>query len=117
MTKIDVGIRKKPNKKSSKGEESEAELVKRMVKALRKLPKTEASKIHGDQYQERGIPDIMGCYKGHAFVIEAKRPSKEKNLSAYQALKLKRYKLAGCRTGVATTVEQALAIATGKKVK
>lgn len=96
---------------------TEAEIVKDMVKALRKLPKTECSKIHGDQYQERGVPDIMGCHKGHAFVIEAKRPGKEKNLSAYQALKLKRYRLAGCRTGVATTVEQALAIATGKKTK
>lgn len=98
-------------------QETEAELVKKMVKALRKLPKTEASKIHGDPYQERGIPDIVGCCKGHAFVIEAKRPGKEKNLSAYQALKLKRYKASGCRTGVATTIEQALAIATGKKSK
>lgn len=97
--------------------ETEADLVKKMIKALRKLPKTEASKIHGDLYQERGIPDIMGSHKGHAFVIEAKRPGKEKNLSAYQALKLKRYKAAGCRTGVATTVDQAIAIATGKKTK
>jgi len=57
--------------------ETEAQLVKKMIKALRKLPKTEASKIHGDPYQERGIPDIMGSHKGHAFTIEAKRPGKE----------------------------------------
>jgi hypothetical protein len=95
--------------------ETEAEIVKKMIKALRRLPKCEASKIHGDPYQERGIPDILGTYKGHSFVIEAKRPGKEKNLSAYQRLKLKKYKAAGARTGVATTIEQAVAIATGKK--
>lgn len=94
--------------------ETEAELVKKMVRALRKLPKTECSKIHGDPYQERGIPDIMGTHKGHSFVIEAKRPGKEKNVSAYQALKLKKYKRAGARVGVASSVPAAIAIATGK---
>lgn len=103
--------------KSKQRQETEAQLVKRMVEALRALPKTEASKIHGDPYQERGIPDIMGTHKGKAFVIEAKRPGKEKNLSPYQKLKLKKYRLAGARTGIATTVEQAVAIATGKKEK
>lgn len=116
MTKIET-VAKKVRGKKSKPEESEAALVKKQIKALRKLPKTEASKIHGDQYQERGVPDIMGTHKGHSFVIETKRPGKEKNLSKYQALKLKKYRLAGARTGVATTVEQAVAIATGKKVK
>lgn len=116
MTKISVGL-KKPKKKPPKAEETEAALVKKQIAALRRLPKTEASKIHGDKYQERGIPDIMGSHKGHSFVIESKRPGKEKNLSAYQALKLKKYKAAGARTGIATTVEQAIAIATGKKVK
>lgn len=91
-------------------EKTEAAIVKDMVKALRRA-KCECSKIHGDQYQERGVPDILGCYKGRMFAIEAKRPGKEKNLSAYQRLKLKRYKKAGARTGVATTVEQALKIA------
>lgn len=93
---------------------TEAELVKKMVKALRKLPGTECSKIHGDLYQENGIPDIVGCCKGKFFCIEAKRPGKEKNVSAYQRLKLDRYKKAKARVGVANTVEQAIAIATGK---
>lgn len=95
---------------------TEAEIVKDMVKALRKAG-AECSKIHGDKYQERGVPDILGCFKGKFFCIEAKRPGKERNLSAYQALKLKRYEASGARTGVATTVDQALAIATGKKSK
>lgn len=89
---------------------TEAEIVKEMVKTLRKEG-AECSKIHGDPYQERGIPDIMGCYKGKMFVIEVKRPGKEKNLSPYQRLKLKKYKEAGAKTGVATTIPQALKIA------
>lgn len=89
---------------------TEAEIVKAMVKALRRA-KCECSKIHGDPYQERGVPDILGCYKGKMFVIEAKRPGKEKNLSMYQRLKLKKYKAAGAKVGVATTVKQALKIA------
>jgi Holliday junction resolvase len=93
--------------------ETEAQLVKKMVAALRKKG-CECSKIHGDPYQERGVPDILGCRKGKMFVIEAKRPGKEKNLSAYQRLKLKKYKKAGARVGVATTVEQALEIAGAK---
>lgn len=93
-----------------KNNPTEAEIVKDMVKALRRAG-CEASKIHGDPYQERGIPDIMGCRKGKMFVIEAKRPGKEKNLSPYQKLKLRKYKKAGAKTGVATTVEQALKIA------
>jgi len=91
--------------------QTEAEIVKDMVKALRKAG-CECSKIHGDQYQERGVPDILGCDpKGKFFAIEAKRPGKEKNVSAYQAFKLKKYGKLSKKVGVATTVEQALKIA------
>lgn len=94
---------------------TEAQIVKEMIKALRKLPKCEASKIHGDPYQERGIPDIMGCYRGRSFVIEAKRPDKRGNVSSYQKIKLNRYRRAGARVGVATSVDEALAIAKGEQ--
>jgi hypothetical protein len=93
--------------------ESEAEIVKKMLRALRALPKCAASKIHGDPYQEKGIPDIMGCFEGYAFVIEAKRPNKRGAVSPYQKVQLKRYKRAGARVGVATSVDEALAIAKG----
>lgn len=93
-----------------KKDPTEAEIVKEMCKELRKYGAA-CSKIHGDKYQERGVPDILGCYKGFMFAIEAKRPGKEKNLSAYQRLQLKRYKKAGARTGIATTIPQALKIA------
>lgn len=94
--------------------QTEAEIVKASIRALRKLSKCWANKIHGDMYQERGVPDIVGCYKGHSFVIEMKRPGKEKHVSVYQAKHLKEYKRAGARAGVASSVEEALAIATGK---
>lgn len=96
--------------------ETEKQIVKKMMTALRKKG-AECSKIQGGPTQERGIPDIIGCYKGKFFCIEAKRPGKEKNVSAYQALKLKKYKKSGARVGVATTVEQAIDIATGKEGK
>lgn len=90
---------------------TEAEIVKEMIKELRKRG-CECSKIHGDKYQEKGVPDIMGCNpKGKFFTIEAKRPGKEKNLSPYQKLKLKRYSKVSKHVGVATTIEQALKIA------
>lgn len=91
--------------------ETEAELVKKMRDALREKG-CECSKIHGDKYQERGVPDILGCNpKGKFFAIEAKRPGKEKNVSAWQAKKLKAYGKVSKLVGVATTVEQALKIA------
>ena len=91
--------------------ETEAELVKKMVKALR-AKGCECSKIHGDKFQERGVPDILGCNpKGRFFAIEAKRPGKEKNVSAYQKLKLKRYGAVSKNVGVASSIEAALKIA------
>lgn len=88
--------------------ETEAELVKKIIKALRAIPKTEAMKIHGDMYQERGIPDILVCFKGHFFAFEVKRPGKEKNVSKYQALKLERVRAAGGRALVISSVKEAL---------
>lgn len=88
--------------------ETEAELVKNIVKRLRSLPHTEAMKIHGDMYQERGIPDILCCHRGKFYAFEVKRPGKEKNVSKYQELKLKRIKDAGGGAFVIASVEGAL---------
>lgn len=94
----------------SKTYKLEKDLVKDQVKELRKAG-AECSKIQGGPTQERGVPDILGCYKGKFFAIESKLPGKEKNLSPYQKVKLKKYKAAGAKVGVATTVAQALKIA------
>jgi len=88
--------------------ETEADLVKKIIKALRALPKTEAMKIHGDLYQERGIPDILCCRKGKFFAFEVKRPGKEKNVSKYQQLKLLRIKEARGVALIISSVEEAL---------
>jgi len=34
-------------------------------------------KIHGSEMQRRGLPDIMGCYRGRFLALEGKRPGKE----------------------------------------
>lgn len=88
--------------------ETEADLVKKIIKALRALPHTEAMKIHGDLYQERGIPDILCCRKGEFFAFEVKRPGKEKNVSKYQDLKLKRIREAEGIALVISSVEEAV---------
>lgn len=31
-------------------------------------------KVHGHGMQRRGVPDIIGCYKGKLFGIEVKKP-------------------------------------------
>jgi len=58
-------------------------------------------KIHGgDDYQENGISDILGCYHGRFVAIEAKQPGGK--ASPLQLLFLKDVKKAG---GFAAIVE------------
>jgi Holliday junction resolvase len=88
--------------------ETEAELVKKIVKTLCEQPLTEAMKIHGDMYQERGIPDILCCHKGKFYAFEVKRPGKEKNVSKYQELKLSRIRKARGIAVVISSMDEAL---------
>lgn len=89
---------------------TEAELVKKIVKTLREQPYTEAMKIHGDMYQERGIPDIICCSRGYFYAFEVKRPGKEKNVTAFQELKLNRVRRARGKAAVISSVQEALDI-------
>jgi VRR-NUC domain. len=34
-------------------------------------------KIHGSVFQSRGVPDIIGCYRGRFISIEAKMPGEQ----------------------------------------
>lgn len=34
-------------------------------------------KIHGSPYQEAGIPDLVGCFKGYFVGMEVKQPGEE----------------------------------------
>lgn len=61
-----------------------------------------ARKLHGGIHG-RGLPDIVGAYRGHALLLEGKLPGKEKTLTKLQAQTLKEGKDAGAVTAVFTT--------------
>lgn len=51
---------------------SEAQLVTNIRKYLQTLPDCFFWKEHGGQYGTAGIPDIIVCYKGRFYGLEAK---------------------------------------------
>lgn len=60
----------------SKGPESK--IVKKIKDAiLEEYPQALVLKIHGSQYQEAGIPDLLCCINGYFFGFEVKQPGKE----------------------------------------
>lgn len=58
--------------------------------------------------QVSGIPDILGCYKGHFIALEAKMP--EGKLSARQELIMQRINDAGGTVRTVTNPEHAIGL-------
>lgn len=58
-----------------------------------------ALKIHGNQYQMAGIPDVLCLKGGRAFWIEFKRPGEKP--TKLQMHRMKQLEEAGCPTAVA----------------
>lgn len=87
----------------------EGRLVKRILDMCRKRGGRWV-KIHGgdNPYQEVGIPDILGCYRGHAVAIEVKQPGQTP--STKQALFLASWAAAGGYTLVAYNVNEVKAL-------
>ena len=67
-------------------------------------------KLHGNQYGVAGQPDLVGALDGVSFAIEVKRPGGV--ATAKQAHELRQWAAQGWATGVATCVEEAMAIIT-----
>lgn len=67
-------------------------------------------KIHGGPFQVRGLPDIIGCYKGRFVGLEVKRPSRENTLTAAQGHALDLIAKAGGISGLVTSAEEAVAL-------
>jgi hypothetical protein len=65
-------------------------------------------KIHGGPYQQMGLPDIVGCYKGFFVGMEVKVPGKERTLTERQAQILRKIEEAGGYAGVVTSIGQAI---------
>lgn len=64
-------------------------------------------KIHGGQYQQNGIPDLIGCYKGHFIGLEVKVPEREDNTTKLQEHTLQEIREAGGVAVVVTSIEEA----------
>jgi hypothetical protein len=59
-------------------------------------------KIHGNQYQMAGIPDVLCIRDGRAHWIEFKRPGEEP--TRLQVHRMRQLEGVGCRTTVACSV-------------
>ncbi len=88
---------------------TEAKLVTKIIKALKeKYPKDVWWKIHGGPYQERGIPDIIGCHQGRFIGLEVKLPESKKGLTKYQERQIHLIFEAGGYATKVTSVKEAL---------
>ena len=71
-----------------------------VLEYLNSIPGCMAENVSGDASQS-GRPDICGCYRGRMFKIELKQPDNKYQTSLKQNIELRRWKNAGCVTGVA----------------
>lgn len=89
----------------------EKNVVARILTALRKYPHIVVRKRHGTAFGMAGDPDLYGTMNGRHFEIEVKRPGDPSSqLTELQTKRLLEWKMAGAITGVARTVDEALAI-------
>lgn len=77
----------------------EAEVVRRAIKRLNKLPGVYCFRTHGGTFQQKGTPDIVGSARGRFFAIEMKKTVREKPTAA-QLYNLKKLRGAGAKTFV-----------------
>lgn len=89
----------------------EKSIVARIVTALKKYPHVVVRKRHGTAFGLAGDADLYGTINGRHFEIEVKRPNDPSSqLTELQTQRLLEWKLAGAITGVARSVDDALAI-------
>ena len=86
---------------------TEKQLSDKIIKALRQMGAF-AVKIHGGTFQARGLPYIVGCWRGMFFGLEVKLPGKENTITKLQQKKLQDIEDAGGTAEMVTTVDQAL---------
>jgi Holliday junction resolvase len=89
---------------------TEAELTRDCVRRLNKLPGCLAVKVHGSQYQRKGLPDIVGCVHSTFFGIEMKKPGRRCTVTDAQKAVLDKIRKAGGKAGVATSYQECLEI-------
>ena len=67
-------------------------------------------KVHGHPGQRRGIPDIIGCYKGRFIGLELKVPDRRGRVTELQKQVLEEISQAGGIGQVVTSKEEALQV-------
>jgi CBS domain-containing protein len=88
---------------------SEAAIVAEALARLRALGAV-AVKVHGGPYQP-ALNDVVGCYRGRAFLLEGKRPGER--MTPRQARIAEQWAAAGAIVGVFTSADEAVALVTG----
>jgi hypothetical protein len=89
----------------------EKSIVARIVTALKRYPHIVVRKRHGTAFGMAGDPDLYGTINGRHFEIEVKRPDDPSSqLTELQTKRLLEWKMAGAITGVARSVDEALAL-------
>lgn len=88
-------------------------LQRRIRKALAStFPGCVFYKMHGSEFMESGIPDLIGCVEGLFFAIEVKHPDTSHGVTAIQQAQLDRLHEAGAHVTVAESVEDAITFVT-----
>ena len=77
----------------------EKNLVGKIIRQLNSVSHCKAIKTHGSIYMEGGTPDIVGCYNGCMFAIEAKVNGN--TLTELQSHRLEEWKEAGAVVAMA----------------
>ena len=88
----------------------EKSVVASIVRRLREPPGIVVRKRHGTAMGVAGDPDLYGSIHGRHFEIEVKRPDAAADVTELQQQRLQEWSRAGAMTGVARSVDDALAI-------
>lgn len=88
---------------------TEAAIVTKAQAELRRIGAV-VVKVHGGPMQP-DINDLVGCYQGRAFMLEAKRPGEQ--MTPRQHVRAVQWAKAGAITGMFTSAEQAVELVTG----
>ncbi len=89
----------------------EAKLQRKIRDALKtRFGNIFAIKVHGGPLQKRGLPDIIGCYRGKFIALEVKVPGREANLTDSQKAVMLEIREAGGLAEMVTSSEQALGV-------
>ena len=86
--------------------DTEKDLQARILRYLRKIKDSEWVKFQAGPYTPKGIPDIIGCWKGRFFFFEVKLPARKNSVTNAQYRRMVELKCAGAIGGVVTSVEE-----------